>query len=88
MHQNMPYLDFVCKSHKGSKFVLVDDPKPTREPDIKVVDILKNQIGLVVQEFRALVLGGVFILTPSTIVAIWQGLGFNIFFISWQDLVI
>lgn len=28
----MPFLDFVCKSHKGSKFVLVDDPKPTRGP--------------------------------------------------------
>lgn len=58
MHQNTPYLDFVCKSHKGSKFVLVDDPKPTLDPDIKVVDILKNQIVLIVQEFRALVLGG------------------------------
>lgn len=31
------------------------------------------------QEFRVLVLGGVFILRPSTVVAIWQELGFNMF---------
>jgi hypothetical protein len=57
-------------------------------PDIKVVDILKNQIVLIVQEFRALVLGGGVHSNTIAILAIWQELGFNFIFISWQDLVI
>ena len=87
MHQNTPYLDFVCKSHKGSKFVLVDDPKPTLDPDIKVVDILKIKLYLLCKNFARWFWAGMSISTPCTIVAIWQELGFNIIFISWQDLV-
>lgn len=37
----MSYLNSVCKNCKGSKFILVDDSKPTREPDVKAVDILR-----------------------------------------------
>lgn len=38
---------------------MVDDPKAIQELDLKVVDILKIQYILIVQEFRVLVLDGV-----------------------------
>ena len=34
------YVCSGCKSHKGSK-LLLDDPNPTWESDVKVVDILR-----------------------------------------------
>ena len=34
------YLSFVCKFKKGFKASLVNDIKPTRELDIKAMDIL------------------------------------------------
>ena len=40
MHQSKSYLNFVCKVI-GFKVLLVDDPKPTLKPDVKLVDILK-----------------------------------------------
>ena len=41
MHQSISYVDFECKSDKGSEVYLVDDPKPTHVHDIKVMNILK-----------------------------------------------
>ena len=38
---------------------MVDDPKAIQELDLKVVDILKIQYILIVQEFRVLVWDGV-----------------------------
>ena len=31
--QSMSYLNSICKSYKGSKFLLIDDPKSTHELD-------------------------------------------------------
>ena len=50
----------VCKSYNLSIF-LVDDPKPAREPDVKVVDISQNEHVLIVQETRMLALGGMLV---------------------------
>lgn len=50
----MPYLNYVCRTYKRSK-LLVDDSKPTREPDVKVVDILRINMDLLCK-----VLGGWF----------------------------
>lgn len=36
----MPYLNSLCRTYKSSK-LLVDDSKPTREPDAKAVDNLR-----------------------------------------------
>lgn len=59
MHPIVPYFTSVRKTHEGSKILLVDDPKSSlREPehDVKIVNILKNQHVLVVQDIRVLVL--------------------------------
>jgi hypothetical protein len=40
MHQSISYLNFVCRCYEGSRVMLIDDLKPTREPDFKVVDTL------------------------------------------------
>lgn len=37
----------------------MDDPKPTHENDVEVLDILKMDMYLLVEAFRGLVLGGV-----------------------------
>jgi hypothetical protein len=39
MHQSGPYSTSVCRSRKCSKFCWVDDPKPTAEHGVKVVNI-------------------------------------------------
>ena len=44
MHQSISYVDFECKSDKGSEVYLVDDPKPTHVHDIKVMNILKTNM--------------------------------------------
>jgi hypothetical protein len=39
MHQIVPYLTSVCKTHEGSRILLVDDPQSSlREPrhDVKI----------------------------------------------------
>ena len=50
VHQSMPYLNYVCKSYKGLK--LIDVLISTRESDVKVANILKNQYVLILQDFR------------------------------------
>ena len=50
----MSYLNSLCKNYKGSKFILVDDSKPTREPDVKAVDILRLKYVLIMQDLRVL----------------------------------
>jgi hypothetical protein len=42
----MFYLNSVAESHKSSKASLVDGPKLTQEPSVKVVDILKTNMYL------------------------------------------
>ena len=52
----MSFSNPVCKSYNGS-ILLVDDPKPAREPDVKVVDISHNEHVLIVQETKVLAFG-------------------------------
>jgi hypothetical protein len=47
--------------------LLIDDPKPSLEPDVKVLDILKDSICNYCTRFRVLVLGGVMVLASSTL---------------------
>lgn len=46
MYQSMSYLKSICKSYLGLKVLLVDEIKPSRDPDVKVVDVHKNQFVL------------------------------------------
>ena len=48
---SMPSLDFFCE---GFKVFLVDYRKPLGEPDVKVVDTLRQYVHIV-QDFRVLV---------------------------------
>ena len=50
----------VCKSYNGST-LLVYDPKPAREPDVKAVDISHDEHVLIAQETRVLALGGMLV---------------------------
>ena len=56
----MSFFNPVCKSHNGST-LLVYDPKPAREPDVKAVDISHDEHVLIVQETRVLALGGMLV---------------------------
>jgi hypothetical protein len=59
MHQSLSYLNSVCKGYKSFKALLVEDPKTRREPDVKMVDILKINMYLHCKVFWVLVLVGV-----------------------------
>ena len=59
------YLNSVCKSYKGSKSIR-RWANSTREFDGTSGGHIQNQYEFIVQDFRMLVLGGVFELAKST----------------------
>lgn len=59
----MPTYDVCVQIFQGFKFLLGDDPKPSWEPNVRVMNIVKpqNQDVLFAQDFRVVVLGGVMV---------------------------
>ena len=57
-------------------FYLVDDTKSTWEPDVEIVDVLKNKCVLIVQDFVVLIYG-------------WVGgyLGFRTIWLTYSPLL-
>ena len=50
----MSYLKPVCKMYKVSQLFLVDDPEPSQEPDVKVVNVFKISMYLIELPLKSL----------------------------------